>query len=738
MLMLRCIVFRRSCCRASAPRVAIPSAMSLSLVCLAFIGIFSQAVLAEGGKFAFVVANSAYTHTPVLKNPLNDADRIADALTALGFEVHRASNTSAVAFSTELDSFVKKIRRESTVLFYYAGHGIQVFNQNYLVGTDARLLGAARFKYELFKLDDVIAHLEQNARTIFMFWDACRDNPLLDNLKQALERSGVANADAVVRQGAARVSARSSDALIMFSAEAGRKALDGSGDYSPFATALYNHIRTPNLSILSMLTRVTAEVSNATSDYQRPETVSRLRTDFYFNPKTKVAVAQQAETEQLYSEMRQLRAANRIRSRFSIRPASQDVSVVRGVGGDGELETGANPPPREPSALGLTRGSNVSNTETAEAPAAGLSEIEAPKLRVLDETSVVIRRVKFSPDGAIIAVAGDDGIIRFIDAKKNSVMRSWKAHEGRVRDISFSSDSGLLASVGNDKALRIWNLSDRTKKAEFKVEGDIPYSVAINPMFSRFVLVGRKDGYINAWDLQRNKRITNRKLHTGPVLSVAYQPNGKGTYMTTGGDGYLKIRFPKGRREQHKIHNRPVFDMAFDPSGHNVITTGKDRVLKKWDIAKKLSDSGDFKGHLRYVLSVDISPDGKKIVSGGADKFALVWSTETQRPIGQLEGHAGDVEDVAFSPNGKFIVSSSEDRSVRVWSGEYFEPILQFYFEPNSEKFVGLTQDGRYFGNQESKLVEFRDEQEQIGGRKSGTPLRDQLFIARGVLIEQQ
>jgi uncharacterized caspase-like protein len=136
-------------------------------------------------------------------------------------------------------------------------------------------------QFETFKLNTILNLLEQRASTTLLFWDACRDNPLAGELLRSIPGSSSENS-ALVRGGAAALPRRRGDTLIVFSAEPGKEALDGSGVYSPFAESLGNHIGTPNLEIESMLKRVSAEVLERTQHAQRPERLSQLTHDFYF------------------------------------------------------------------------------------------------------------------------------------------------------------------------------------------------------------------------------------------------------------------------------------------------------------------------------------------------------------------------------------------------------------------------------------------------------------------------
>ena len=179
-------------------------------------------------RLALVIANAAYVHTPTLNNPPNDATLISGKLRELGFDVQLEKDVGARRVSEIIQEFSTKLDKDTEVLFYYAGHGLQFRGENFLVGIDARLNGEATLQFETFKLNTILNLLEQRASTTLLFWDACRDNPLAGELLRSIPGSSSENSP-LVRGGAAALPPRRGDTLIVFSAEPGKTALDGSG-----------------------------------------------------------------------------------------------------------------------------------------------------------------------------------------------------------------------------------------------------------------------------------------------------------------------------------------------------------------------------------------------------------------------------------------------------------------------------------------------------------------------------
>jgi WD40 repeat protein len=137
-------------------------------------------------------------------------------------------------------------------------------------------------------------------------------------------------------------------------------------------------------------------------------------------------------------------------------------------------------------------------------------------------------------------------------------------------------------------------------------------------------------------------------------------------------------------------------------------------------------------GHLKYVLTADMSPDEKILVTGGADKALNLWNVGSGRLVGRMQGHTSDIEAVAFSPNAKFIVSASEDKSVRIWSVDNQEELARLFFQKNGERYAGVTFDNQAFGDRNSGLVSV-----YVDGRQLNALDADRIvkYIGRGIVI---
>lgn len=227
-------------------------------------------------RVALVVGNAAYQHAPPLANPKNDAADVGSLLKGLGFEVIEGFDLDKPAFDRRLREFAESLEGAAAAVFFYAGHGLQVAGQNYLVPVEAQLATASALEFEAVRLDLVHRLMESHTTTNILFVDACRNNPLARNLARAMGTRGVE-----IGRGLAAVEA-GVGTLVSFSTQPGNVALDGTGRNSPFTSALVRQVRASNEDLSAILIAVRNDVMSATRGKQVPWEHSALTGRFYF------------------------------------------------------------------------------------------------------------------------------------------------------------------------------------------------------------------------------------------------------------------------------------------------------------------------------------------------------------------------------------------------------------------------------------------------------------------------
>jgi uncharacterized caspase-like protein len=231
-------------------------------------------------RIALVIGNANYQSAP-LRNPRNDARAIASVLQRLNFVVLSGLDLNRDSMEDKLSDFETRISQADVALIYYAGHGLQVNGQNYLIPVDAEIRQEIHLKRRAFSLDELLAIMSRRARSSLIFLDACRDNPFARTLLSSM-RPGTRSTIAT-RSGLAEVRA-SRGSFVAFATAPDNVAGDGSGINSPFTEALLAHIETPAISISDLMIEVRKQVLKATGDQQEPWDQSSLRERFCFNP----------------------------------------------------------------------------------------------------------------------------------------------------------------------------------------------------------------------------------------------------------------------------------------------------------------------------------------------------------------------------------------------------------------------------------------------------------------------
>ncbi len=228
-------------------------------------------------RLALVIGNSNYTYGNQLRNPTNDASAMAAKLQSLGFTVLKYTNANFETMETAFDDFHTKLANYDVGLIFYAGHGVQIDGENYLIPTDAKLQVKTDVKFKCVSVSQMIDRLSEYRKTIIVLLDACRNNPF--------ERNWASNrGEGNVTSGFASMNAPVGT-FIGFAAAPAQTASDGEGGNGAYTAAILKYIDTPNETIDDIFTRITSEVMQITDNKQVPWKSSSLPEKFYFVPK---------------------------------------------------------------------------------------------------------------------------------------------------------------------------------------------------------------------------------------------------------------------------------------------------------------------------------------------------------------------------------------------------------------------------------------------------------------------
>ena len=226
------------------------------------------AVAFAGQRVALIIGNSEYSHTGRLPNPVNDAADIAASFERLGFEVRLERDLSFSAMRRALGAFSRQAVGAEMAVIFFAGHGMEVNKQNYLIPTDAELSTDLSISYEAIPLELVTEAVSTAKGLKLVMLDACRNNPFAAQMEMT-------SATRSIGRGLARVEPVAGT-LVSFAAKEGTVASDGRGRNSPYTKALLAHLEQPGLEINFLFRRVRDAVMDRTSNQQQPFTYGSL------------------------------------------------------------------------------------------------------------------------------------------------------------------------------------------------------------------------------------------------------------------------------------------------------------------------------------------------------------------------------------------------------------------------------------------------------------------------------
>jgi uncharacterized caspase-like protein len=244
------------------------------LLIILFISLINIINSQDEKRLALVIGNANYDKG-ALKNPVNDAILIARTLDSLNFDVILDTNVETKkAFFSKIKEFGNKRPNYDVAFVYYAGHGVQINNQNYLLPTkedfssedDVEQMGGISVQL-------IIKYLTAMTNQVnVLILDACRDNPFESNwdATRSLKGSGLAKMQAP------------SGSMIAFSTTAGNTAPDGKGENSVYCSVLAKNMLLEGVNLDQVFRNVRSEVKQLTSGKQMTEESTQLTGETFY------------------------------------------------------------------------------------------------------------------------------------------------------------------------------------------------------------------------------------------------------------------------------------------------------------------------------------------------------------------------------------------------------------------------------------------------------------------------
>jgi hypothetical protein len=248
------------------------------LVLLPALFLAGTSLAAAEKRVALVIGNSEYAHVSNLSNPANDAEDLSMSLKRIGFRVTTGLNLDYNAMRLAIRDFTEAAADADIVIIYFAGHGIEIENTNYLIPVNAALRSDRDVEFEAIRLDAIVNAVADTPGLKIVLVDACRNNPFVGQMTRVSATRSIGSGLAAIEPGGV---------VVGYAARGGTLAQDGDGRNSPYAKALLEHIEQPGLELGKLFRRVRDRVFSLTDGFQEPFTYGSLPgDDIYLVPKT--------------------------------------------------------------------------------------------------------------------------------------------------------------------------------------------------------------------------------------------------------------------------------------------------------------------------------------------------------------------------------------------------------------------------------------------------------------------
>ncbi|MFC2253144.1 caspase family protein [Labrys portucalensis] len=447
---------------------------------------------ASGKRVAVIVGNGGYGNgVPALLNPARDAEAVAKAMGALGFEIFLAGDADSAGLQNCLATAYAGAVGADVAMFYYSGHGIQIKDENYLVATDAT---SKDLQHGFVPVQPIVDTLQKGAKATLVFLDACRNNPMAEGGQAGLSVStgrGLARVEGAGATAApGTVQARG--LMVAYATSPNAVALDGKGELSPFTGAFVKAVGTSGYSIQRIMSDVTKAVGEETDWAQTPWMKSSLTDELKLGGGQTLAEAQSVSNNHATRSLELL-----------YQDSNKQAAIIEALKGL----------PSQSDDTALKR--------FPKAYLALYTAVQSRQIKLPVDTGKTILWTAVSPLDRV-------GLLASSADYQSGELDLWSTDKGKIvarlaletgaRNLLFSPHGKFLA-VSSSGKVSVLNGLDGTKLFDLPREGAVSM-MDFSPDESRLLLAGDNSGFLTVIDVATGKpmiRIKESALGLGKV-----------------------------------------------------------------------------------------------------------------------------------------------------------------------------------------------------------------------------
>lgn len=278
------------------------------------------------------------------------------------------------------------------------------------------------------------------------------------------------------------------------------------------------------------------------------------------------------------------------------------------------------------------------------------------------------RRLAWSPDGARVASAGQDEMVRVWPSGDAGGCDVLEGHGAWVDALAWSPDGGRLASGGYDGTVRLWHAPEMLAGRVLRGHEGHVFALAWSPD-GGVLASGGEDGRIRMWSVAGGRSAGETLIlrgHHKRVDALAWSPDGAQLASGGGGEGVVRLWRRPGFAAQAIEVDEDIYALAWSPDGQRLAVSGESGHIHVLSLARG-GRPDVLRGHCEFVRGLSWSPDGTRLASGGGDAIVRVWPAAGGGEPELLPKQDGLVLDVAWSPNGERLATAAADDLVRLW-----------------------------------------------------------------------
>lgn len=336
---------------------------------------------------------------------------------------------------------------------------------------------------------------------------------------------------------------------------------------------------------------------------------------------------------------------------------------------------------------------------------------------------LAIVAIAVSPDSNYVATASRDKSAKLWELNTGREVRSFLGHQASVVSVDFSRDGKYLITGGNDHTLKIWEVKTGKQIQSISLDGPESFNirfgggqerineVAFDPFGRYFVSLGQM---VHVWEFPSGKKIKSWLVASGNRGAESLSLSADGNWMAVGTDATVDLYQTKDWTKVHSISPRAFescggcfVDQVFTADNKFVIKATREEVVK-YDLAQA-QPIITFSKHIDDVTSVDVSADGKRIVTS-TEKLVTLYSEKGDSLFTIDPRLEGEVTQARFNRSGKEVLVTCDNNIVLIYDAATGKKKNELTGFLNQRDKGGLTYDpNSYWDSYIARYVRYKN-----------------------------